>query len=232
MILGNGLIANAFAVRYHEDPDLVIFAQGVSDSRETDAAAFTRERRLLEAGLDVARGPFVYFSSCAAGDPAQFSGSSYLRHKSAMEQLVMSHSQGTVFRLPQVIGRTGNLSNLANYLYHHISEGLQFQLWSRAERNLVDVEDVVRIAANMIDSGRAAGKVTPIAAAHSIAMPDLVVLFEEIVGRHAVYSLVEAGSKFSVDAGPALACAAQLGLGLDRGTEYTREILTKYYANR
>ena len=232
MILGNGLIASAFAMRYHEDPELIIFARGVSNSRETDPAAFMRERSLLEACLDVARGPFVYFSSCAAGDPAQLSASPYLMHKSAMEQLVMSHPQGAVFRLPQVIGRTGNLSNLANYLYHHISEGLHFQLWSRAERNLVDVEDVVRIAGTMIDSGKAVGAVTPITAAHSTAMPDLVVLFEEIVGRHAVYSLIEAGSKFSVDAGPALACAAQLGLSLDRGAEYTRGILTKYYANR
>lgn len=232
MIIGNGLIACAFARRYREDPDLTIFARGVSDSRETDQAAFIRERKLLETSLDSARGPFVYFSSCAAGDPAQVSTSPYLTHKSEMERVVMSHPEGIIFRLPQVIGRTGNPSNLANYLHHHISEGLHFLLWRRAERNLVDVEDVVRIAGTMIDSGSAKGAVTPITAAHSIAMPDLVALFEEIVGRDAIYSPVEAGSEFPVEPGPALACAAELGLKLDRGIEYTRGILAKYYANR
>ena len=46
MIIGNGLIANAFLDC--DNPDVVFFASGVSNSLEKDNANFLREQTLLE----------------------------------------------------------------------------------------------------------------------------------------------------------------------------------------
>ena len=48
MIVGNGLLATAFAPRFASDRALTVFASGVANSRETRQAEFERER---EAGI-------------------------------------------------------------------------------------------------------------------------------------------------------------------------------------
>ena len=46
MIVGNGMMANAFAMRKNDEKH-IIFASGVSNSTETSWEAFLREERLL-----------------------------------------------------------------------------------------------------------------------------------------------------------------------------------------
>ena len=48
---GRGLLARAFAPRYGHAPGIVVFASGVSNSSETDEAAFLREQDLLQRSL-------------------------------------------------------------------------------------------------------------------------------------------------------------------------------------
>lgn len=49
MIVGNGLVASAFLPYFAEDPEIMIFASGVSNSRETRKEEFVREEKLLRA---------------------------------------------------------------------------------------------------------------------------------------------------------------------------------------
>ena len=51
VIVGRGLLARAFAPRYGHAPGIVVFASGVSNSSETDEAAFLREQDLLQRSL-------------------------------------------------------------------------------------------------------------------------------------------------------------------------------------
>ena len=46
MVVGDGMMAKAFAA-FAQEPGVVIFASGVSDSTEISAAAFEREEALL-----------------------------------------------------------------------------------------------------------------------------------------------------------------------------------------
>jgi len=231
MIIGNGLIAKAFSRHYAADPFVTIFAKGVSNSGEADVSAFLRERVLLLDVMESAPGKLVYFSSCAVAD-VEDAPSAYLQHKLEMERLVLASGGNTVFRLPQVVGKSGNATNLANHLYHHIASGKSFLVWSGAERNLIDVEDVASIASTLVDAGIGAGETIPIAAVKSIRMPALVSIFEDILGRKAVYELVDAGRPFPISAELAWKTAADLNIGLDQGDAYARAMLGKYYALR
>ena len=51
MIVGNGLIAKSFLKKYGKDNNIIIFASGVSNSKETNPDNFKREEDLLVSFL-------------------------------------------------------------------------------------------------------------------------------------------------------------------------------------
>jgi nucleoside-diphosphate-sugar epimerase len=226
VIVGHGLLARAFAPRFGNDPDIVVFASGVSNSAETDAGAFHREEELLQEALAASARRLVYFSSCgvvASGEPA----TPYMTHKGRMEALVLASPGGLVLRLPQVVGRTENPHTLTNFLHRHIEEGLPFEIWSRAERNLIDVDDIVAIGSAMIDADDEAGRTQSIAARDSTPMPEIVRIFERVIGRRANCAYLPRGAPLPIDSAEAQRLAGVLGL--DLGSGYAERIIGKYY---
>lgn len=109
MIIGSGDIASALPDR----DDLLFFASGVSNSKETRQSEFKREEDLLCRQPEEAH--LVYFSSLAIF----YSDTLYTRHKRLMELLVKG-----LFPLHTII-RIGNISwgtnphTLINYLKAH-----------------------------------------------------------------------------------------------------------------
>lgn len=226
MILGSGLLARSFAT-FRDDDEVVILASGVSNSLETDTAAFDRERRLLLEQL--ARGPrrLVYFGSCGVASPPECL-TPYMLHKREMESIVSTSPGGLVLRLPQVVGITSNPSTLTNYLRDRIVAGEFFTVWANAERNLVDMEDVVSIGTAIIHDEAWPFPVTTIAAEHSIPMPDIVRMFEDVLGRRANCGMEEKGGPLVVDS--AMAAEVASTLGIDLGDGYAERTIRKYYA--
>jgi len=86
LIIGNGLIASAFNSNLRNNEDVIIFASGVSNSREVRSDEFFRERKLLVDTL--ALGKYIaYFSTCSVDDP-ELLNTPYVAHKKEMEALV------------------------------------------------------------------------------------------------------------------------------------------------
>jgi hypothetical protein len=226
MIIGNGLLAKVFSHRYIDRSDVTIFASGVSNSTETQSAAFEREHRLLLEHMEGSRSKFVYFGSCAVGNP-QEAVTPYLAHKAAMELLVLRSGNGVVLRLPQVVGRSDNIHTLTNYLYHHIVSGEHFTIWSHAERNLIDVDDILSIASFVIDEQWGVHDVIPIAALKSTLMPHIVRTFEEVLGVKGNFSIVNKGVPFPIDTSIARYISSRIRIDLGEG--YLERILQKYY---
>jgi len=115
MIIGTGLIAQAFIQHFEDDPNVIIFASGVSNSRENRSQAFLRERQMLIEALSFQK-MLVYFSTCSVCDP-ELQTSPYVMHKKEMEVFVAHSAKDyAIFRLPQVVGETPNPNTLTNYL--------------------------------------------------------------------------------------------------------------------
>lgn len=226
MIVGNGLLARAFARRHADDPQVTIFASGVSDSLEVREQAFARERELLESMLARVAGRTVYFSCCSLWD-REAAMTPYMHHKRDMESRVLASAGGLVLRLPQVVGRAGNPRTLANYLHARIMAGERFDVWRNAERNLIDVDDVAAIAAAMIEDPDDARPLRSIATPYSLGMPEIVALFERVLARTADFTMVDRGRALPVDATEAVSLAARLGI--DFGPDYPERLLRKYY---
>ena len=226
MIVGTGLLAQAFQSRYASNDEVVIFASGVSNSLESDASAFSKEQALLEEILTSYGRRVVYFGSCGAVNQEDLL-SPYMRHKLDMERLVTEYSDGLVLRLPQVVGRTSNPNTLTNFIRDRILSGETFTVWGRAERNLIDIDDIVAIGSAAIDCKNPNLQPINIAADNSILVPQIVDIFERVLQRRANCIVEDKGSALRIDTSQASAIA--ISLGIDFGSGYAERVIRKYY---
>ncbi len=228
MIIGSGLLAQAFSLLFAQRHDIWIYAAGVSNSACTDAHEFTRERKRLSDALEHAQflGPFVYFGTCSVCDP-DAEGTPYVQHKLAMERLVSAHPCHLILRLPQVAGRTPNPHTLLNFLYACISRSEAFSLWLNAKRNIIDVEDVVSIAQCLIEDKAARNITINIANPISYSMTDIVSAMEKVVGKRAIYNIDERGSEYAIDTSTILPLLDKAAVKFGDG--YIERVIGNYY---
>lgn len=226
MIVGRGLLANAFAKDFSDCSQWVIFASGVSNSSDASQEDFDRERTLLESWLGRSGTRLVYFSSCglAGGDAI---GSPYMRHKQRMESLALQAEGTIVLRLPQVVGKIGNPHTLMNYLHRKIASGEHFEVWSRAERNVIDVDDVALIGRELLRDSRLESMVINIAAEQSSPMINIVKAMEFALGKKGNYAQVAKGLPLRIDSSLAVMVADRLGINLR--DDYLERTIAKYY---
>ena len=227
MIVGKGLLACAFAPYFGDNPDVIVFASGVSNSLETREGEFAREHALLAQLLANHAKRFVYFGSCGVAT-AEADLTSYMKHKKRMESLVLAARGGLVLRLPQVVGRTNNHHTLTNFLRDRILSGEHFTVWSHAERNLIDIDDISAIGANLATDMTDDSSVISIAAENSLPMGEIVRIFERVLDKRANYSLVDKGAAMHINTSNIRVVSSQLGIDLGNG--YTERVIEKYYA--
>lgn len=229
MIIGQGMIAAAFARSFASRPDLAVFASGVSNSGERNPEAFRREEEHLRAVLGQKPGCVAYFGTCSMNDPEQ-RASPYVDHKRRMEDLVRASGHFVVLRLPQVVGRTRNPFTLTNYLYGQIAGRRRFSVWSKARRNIIDVDDVSRIGGYMLDSPAYRDRTVNVASPFSAPVVELVAALERVLGVPADYELVERGGQYDIEVTDCLEVAAKVGVSF--GTDYVDRVVEKYYGTR
>lgn len=226
MIIGNGLLANAFKQRSINELGATIFASGVSNSQETDISAFTRERELLFKELRKAPdGPFVYFSTCSITDPHR-AGTPYTTHKRAMEALVTTHPGHIILRLPQVVGFTSNPYTLTNFLADRINRGLPLDVWRNATRCLIDIDSVAALTTLLIRN-RKCGLLSDLAPPEVVTMPELVHMMEKALRKRAQCTFINQGGGGVTN--PALAISLAAQANEDFGPGYTLRTILKYY---
>jgi len=225
MIVGTGLIARAFSPLYADDEATIVFASGVSNSAETSDAAFARERDLVLH--HIARKPerLVYFGSCNVANPNQ--KSAYFEHKRSMERLVGDAAFGLVIRLPQVVGATNNPNTLTNHLAHQIMTGQMVKLWTRARRNLIDIDDVVAITHHILANASAFPRRVSVASPWTLSMREILEIFESVLGRRAEAIEIDRGDDMHIDA--SLSEQIATDIGLDFGKDYPYRVVEKYY---
>jgi nucleoside-diphosphate-sugar epimerase len=227
MIIGRGLIANAFAGAFASAPEVVIFASGVSDSGETRPEAFEREEHLLARSQAERPALLVYFSTCSVEDRER-ADTAYVRHKLRMEARARE-TDHIVFRLPQLVGHTPNPSTLTNYLYARIASGAPFAVWKNAWRNIIDVADMARIAGHMIADERCRNRTLNVGCPEPVRVVDLVAIFERVLGVTAVFEQIDRGGRYGIDVAEAVRVAK--GIGIEFGPDYVENVIRHYYGH-
>jgi|LakMenEpi03Aug12_release.lakeMendotaPanAssembly.Ray.scaffolds.fasta_scaffold497489_2 nucleoside-diphosphate-sugar epimerase len=143
MIIGNGLLASAFRNSKMNFDDSIIFASGVSNSLEENQEEYDREESLIKQIILKNRDlKFIYFSSSSVG----LIENKYYYFKLSMEKLIKdSTSNYIIFRVPQIVGKSGNSKNLVNFLKNAIINQEKLTVCQNAIRFLIDVEDLVNV---------------------------------------------------------------------------------------
>lgn len=196
MVVGKGMIARRFGA-FAERADVVIFASGVSNSKETRAEPFARERRLVEETLAQTTGSlFVYFSTASVDDPTE-QGSPYVIHKLALEQLIADRATHYLLvRASNVVGGPGNPHTILNFFVDRVLRNEPFTIWQHASRNLIDLDDVYWVVTRCIADRATWNQTILVANPHSISPLELVRAIEAHTGRRAQYELVAKGVPF------------------------------------
>ena len=142
MVVGNGLLGMSFLLSSENDNESrVIFASGVSNSKETDIKEFNREKELILKHIKTDK-KFIYFSSILS----DIVDNPYYNHKLDMEELVRNNSNNyLIFRVPQIVGYSKNPNTLMNYLIRNIKDSNEVVINEGIKRALIDVTDIIRI---------------------------------------------------------------------------------------
>jgi nucleoside-diphosphate-sugar epimerase len=229
MIIGSGMMARAFSA-YEESDDVVVLAAGVSNSGETRPESFGRETRLVEKTIDtIGSTLLIYFSTCSVYDPDTV-GTPYVRHKLSIEKAVRERAANyLLFRLPQVVGNTSNLTTLISFLYHRIVTQQPIDVWDNACRYIIDADDAASIVSYVVDNGMFRNSTVNVASRPCL-VADLVKTLEEIIGKTAVCTHSERGSYYPIDTTDIKPILKQLKI--EFGPEYLSNVLSKYYASQ
>ena len=227
MVIGTGLVARSFGA-YADNDRFLIFASGVSNSKSSTEADFQREAGLLTQSMEAHPGKMlVYFSTTSVEDP-DLRQTTYVQHKLNMEELVRSNAHRyAIFRLSNLAGRSDNPNTILNYFYQHIAQGIPFQLWQRSERNIIDVEDVFRIADHLLQHQMTVNRTLNIANTESYPVTYIVDAIERFCGKQGLYTLEERGGPVHIDTHEIAAACRTLGIQFGEG--YLQRILQKYY---
>jgi len=175
MIIGNGMIAKAFKEFKNNSSEYIIFASGVSSSKTEDKQEFIREQQLLEMTLDKYQDKFfIYFSSCSLLNE-KLKNDKYHQHKLNMENIIKKKiSKYLICRLPNVVGKDNNKNTLIAYLVKNILNNRPINVWSGAVRNIIDIDDVVKIVFYIIENNIFVNQTVHIANKSNISIFDLI----------------------------------------------------------
>lgn len=223
MIVGNGLIAQAFYSKYNDCKKFVIFASGVSNSRETNSKEYKRELDLILKTLEEhSDKTFVYFSTTSLHTTVN----AYTAHKKDIEHYIKTNvNQYFIFRLPQVVGTKGNPNNLINFFVNKIDDGEHFKVAKDINRSLIDIEDVYRIVDAIIRNHKP-NQVLDIAHIELKKVPEIVNILENILQKRAHVTRLDSETDcYSTNSDLIENCIKMLGI---RHCNYTHSILEKY----
>lgn len=199
IIIGNGLVANAF-IKSNLDLDFILFASGVSDSKNASINDFDREKKLfLQTVKNYPNKAFVYFSTCSIYDPDSVE-SIYVKHKLNMEQLIKtSCNEFIIFRVSNIVGISNNKNTIFNFLLYKIKSHEKIKIWKNAYRNFIDIDIVVRYVSFFLkDFPSWKNKIINIASIENTSVLELVNLIINIYSSNSEIELLDKGSNYKI----------------------------------
>ncbi len=229
MIIGTGMIARAFK-SLEKNPDILIYAAGVSNSNETENDQFNKESELVKKAINLKK-KIIYFSTFSINQSKE-NYSPYIEHKLKMEKLISQSEKYIIFRVPQIVGYTDNSFLLLNYLNEKIKSGTYFTVWKNCYRSLIDVSDLVKIVKYSVNQPFCIvdNKIHSIYNQNIISIEEIVKLFEDLYKIKGNYSLIEKQEDilYSHKSGEDLVKNA----GVEFDSAYNFKLINKYYEKK
>lgn len=230
MIVGNGLIARRF-VGYTADDEKVIFAAGVSNSKNIHEQDFLRETELLKNVMFKYKDRIIiYFSTCSINDNST-NKTPYVQHKIKQENFIKQNADRYyIFRVSNVAGFSNNPYTLLNYFVYKVLTGETFEVWKNACRNIIDIDDMFLIIDKILKEKIFLNQTINIANKENYSVINIVNKIEEHLHKKAYYKEVNKGTDFSLNIDLIGPLIEKLEIKFDEN--YLTRILKKYYHSK
>jgi nucleoside-diphosphate-sugar epimerase len=227
MVIGNGLVAKRFE-SYKRENDFLVFASGVSNSKTKNPELYEREMKLLENHVQQYNTrSLVYFSTCSVYDP-QEKDSAYVKHKLQIEAFIQNQvKQFHIFRISNLAGKSANPNTLLNFFFNHVKSGVNFDVWTNACRNLIDIDDAYLIMDHILKNNLFPNGIVNIASPENIPVKRIIEAIESFMGIKSNYIEIEKGTCFDIDTSSIQPVIQNLAIRF--GPEYISDMLNKYY---
>ena len=198
MVIGSGLIAKGFN-DYIESNDIIIFASGVSNSKEIDKDSYKREEDLINNTIkNYNKKTIVYFSTCSIEDKS-VNDTTYVKHKIRMEKIIENNfAKYYIFRLPQVVGLTTS-PTLIYYLFTSIINHEKLKINENSRRNLVSIDDVYLMVNYLIKNEIYINETTNIASPYNMLVVEILMIIEKTMDKKASFKLINKGCEVFIN---------------------------------
>jgi nucleoside-diphosphate-sugar epimerase len=233
LVHGSGFIArNLKRIKLRKLKKVVIYAAGVSNSKSKDKKKFLKERKKIQIFLNNHNTEylFIYISTTSVLDN-YVKKDKYTRNKIIIENLIKkSLNNFIILRLPQIVGKSNNSHTITNFIYKKILLEQRFKVWSNVKRNLIDIDDLIKIVKQIISTKLKPGNVINILNPNSIYVEEIVKIMEEIVKKKPRYILVKYKPKMKENL--KIQSNSKFNLNIAKyfkDKNYFRKILKKYY---
>lgn len=228
MVIGSGLVAKAFTA-YQNDDRYLVFASGISNSANEDVTHFAREEKLLKDALQENREKiFIYFSTCSLYDPS-LQQTPYVKHKLAMETMITAaHNSYHIFRISNLAGKTDNPHTVLNFFFQHIASGTFFHIWKNAARNIIDIDDAVKLCDYIAKHDLSRNEIVNIANPHNYPIQMIIEAMEKILGKRGNYEVIDKSSVPEIHTDTIQPLVTALDIRFD--DRYLIRTLKKYYS--
>jgi nucleoside-diphosphate-sugar epimerase len=193
MIIGSGFVAKNFKKKIIliKKYRIAIYASGVSNSQSINKNNFLRERtKIISYKNKINSMIFIYISTCSIFDPSR-KNTAYVKHKLNMENVVKKNfNKFVIVRFPEIIGFNNNKNNLINFFYQKIMNNNKFILWVNSKRNIIDIDDAVKLCLNFIKKIKNYTKIKleiNIANTMYVSVVSIVNIIEKLTLKKAIY---------------------------------------------
>lgn len=197
MVIGNGLLAKKMSL-FNDNNDILIFASGVSNSKETNHNEYKRELDLLKTFLGTNK-KLIYFSTCSVLMECQ-SISHYITHKKNVEEYIKNNFNNyIIFRLPNVVGKTDNTHTSFNYFKNKLITNSQLFIEKESLRYFIDVDDLtITLSPIILDSGQNKKKIN-VCFNNKTDIFNFVMSMSETLGVQPKITIIDGGCLQDVD---------------------------------
>jgi nucleoside-diphosphate-sugar epimerase len=124
-------------------------------------------------------------------------------------------------------GISTNQNTLLNFFFYHIKNGINFDLWTNACRNIIDVDDAYIIIDHILQNKLFSNKIINVANHSNYPVKDIIGTIEHFLDVKSNYIEIDKGNCFEIDLSFIKPITQELKIEFNK--EYLSSLLNKYF---
>ena len=230
-IIGKGFIAkNLYKISNTiEKSDYIIYAAGISNSREKSNNNFKKEINLFKKFIAKNQNNKIVYISTADVTNNLKKKSRYVKNKIKIEKLIKKCFKNyIIIRLPQIIGKSKNKNTLINFFNDKIKKGKKIELLNNVKRNLLDINDVLKMIKTILINKKTERKIIILSNKYSLKPIEIIKILELKQRKKAKYYFKETNKQiWNLNFNKNFKYFNKAKIKFDK--DYFKKVINKYY---